>query len=294
MLGTVQFGASYGIANQSGRPSFGTVLKIMECAAAGGVNCLDTAPAYGESEKIIGRAVRELGLGDKMTVVTKTPHLDDNLAPAEAEKLLRRGVESSLKNLQLDRLPVCLFHKESNAVHVESLLRMKAEGLIGHVGVSVNSPEWALKAIRSGNFEAVQLPTSILDQRYYRAGVFREAERAGVALFVRSVYLQGLLFLPEAGMPGGLQGVLTARRRLEKIVGQAGLGLAELAVRFVMSIGGVCSLVMGLETEEQLRENLRLFEQGPLELELAREVLESVPHLPDSILVPSLWPKRAR
>ncbi|NCC93899.1 MAG: hypothetical protein EOM10_11550, partial [Opitutae bacterium] len=71
MLGTVQFGLSYGIANRQGRPSYAVVRDILACAFEGGVNCLDTAAAYGESEELIGRALRELGLADRVIVVTK-------------------------------------------------------------------------------------------------------------------------------------------------------------------------------------------------------------------------------
>jgi len=292
MLGTVQFGANYGIANQAGRPSYQTVLKILECAATNGVNCLDTAPAYGDSEKIIGRAIRELGIADKMTVVTKMPVMDDNLKPAEADRLIRQGVEASLKNLQLDVLPIYLFHKESNAAYADSLLLMKEKGLVKHAGVSVNSPEWALKTVRSGNFEAIQLPTSILDQRYLKQGVFQEAKTRGIALFVRSVYVQGLLFLPENEMPAELSAVMETRRRLEQIAAKANMSLAELAACFVMSLEGASCLVMGLETLEQLQDNLKLFEQESLSAELFRNIFENVPQLPDNVIVPHLWPKR--
>lgn len=293
MLGTVQFGTDYGIANKAGRSSYQTVLKILECAIANGVNCLDTASAYGESEKIIGRALRELGIADKVTVVTKAPLLDDNLKSAETDRIIRQGVETSLKNLRLDFLPIYLFHKESNAVYAESLLLMKEKGLVKHIGISVNSPGGAVKALRSGHFEAIQLPTSILDQRYLKQGVFQEAKRNGIALFVRSVYLQGLLFLAENEIPPTLSGVIGVRRRLNKIAVETGMSLGELALRFILSLDGMHGLVIGLETIDQLQANLNVFAQGSLPNDLLSTVLDVVPRLPDRILVPSLWPRRA-
>ncbi len=289
MLGTVQFGVNYGIANQVGKPSYQSVLKILEHAVANGVTCLDTAAAYGDSEKVIGRAIRELGITDKMVVVTKTPHLADNLMPADADIAVRKGVENSLKNLRLDALPIYLLHKESNAIYADSVQKLKQMGLVKHIGISVNSPEWALKAIRSGTFEAIQLPTSILDQRYLKAGVFHEAERAGIALFVRSVYLQGLVFLPEDKIPAELRAVIEVRRRLEQLAVKSKLSLSELAARFIMSLEGVYCLVMGLETIEQLRDNLMLFAQGPLDSGLLDEIYKAVPQLPDVVLKPWLW-----
>ena len=62
MLGTVQFGMNYGVANTTGKPSFETVKAILKEAYDGGINALDTAPEYGDSEEVIGKALKELGL----------------------------------------------------------------------------------------------------------------------------------------------------------------------------------------------------------------------------------------
>ena len=69
MLGTAQFGVQYGIANTKGQPSYEDVRGILACAFEGGVNCLDTSVAYGASEELIGRALQELSLAERMIVV---------------------------------------------------------------------------------------------------------------------------------------------------------------------------------------------------------------------------------
>lgn len=292
MLGTVQFGMNYGIANKSGRPSYQTVLKIMECAAAHGVNCLDTASAYGDSEEVLGQVLQELGMADKIVVVTKVPAMNDNLSPKQADSFIEEALKASLKRLQLEVLPICLFHQERNTVYAESLIRMKKKGMIKHIGISVNSPAAALDAIRFGHFEALQIPTNLLDHRYYASGVFHEAKHKGIALFIRSVYLQGLLFLAENEIPPELADIIGVRRHLNEIAGGAGMSLGELAVRFILSLEGIHCLIVGLETIEQLQANLKMFAQGPLPADLLATVLDAVPQLPDRILVPSLWSKR--
>ena len=71
MIGTVQFGLNYGVANKTGQPSYKEVCDILACAFAGGVTCLDTARAYGTSEDVLGQALAELGMAGKVTVVTE-------------------------------------------------------------------------------------------------------------------------------------------------------------------------------------------------------------------------------
>ena len=71
MLGTVQLGLPYGIANRTGQPSYEEARAILVCAFEGDVNCLDTAAIYGTSEEVIGRALAELGIADKVTIVSK-------------------------------------------------------------------------------------------------------------------------------------------------------------------------------------------------------------------------------
>ena len=66
MLGTVQFGLNYGIANKEGQPSLEKVKGILRSAAEFGVNTLDTAAAYGTSEEVLGQALEESGLAEQI------------------------------------------------------------------------------------------------------------------------------------------------------------------------------------------------------------------------------------
>ena len=100
MLGTVQFGMNYGVANTTGKPSFEAVKAILKTAYDGGVTALDTAPAYGDSEEVIGRALSELGLSERFRIVTKIPKLPDG---CDAEKFIAESLENSLRRLKIRR-----------------------------------------------------------------------------------------------------------------------------------------------------------------------------------------------
>jgi aryl-alcohol dehydrogenase-like predicted oxidoreductase len=113
-----------------------------------------------------------------------------------------------------------------------------------------------------------------------------------VTVFVRSVYLQGLLLMPPDQMDPFFAPVKSLHPKLAQWAGAAGLSLAELAVRFVLSLNGVTSLVLGMETVAQVRDNIRLCGQPPLPPDLLREILKDIPDLPERLLMPGFWPKK--
>jgi aryl-alcohol dehydrogenase-like predicted oxidoreductase len=293
-LGTVQFGLPYGIANRTGQPPYAEVLAILEAARDGGVRCLDTAAVYGTSEEVLGRALAELGLRDSMIVATKVTQLaDEGIGAREADALVEESVTRSLRNLRLDVLPICLFHLEGNFLrYADSLLRLKDKGLVRYVGSSVGFPAPALEILGSGKAEAIQMPTSILDHRFLRRGVPDLAARQGAALFVRSIYLQGLLLMKEEDIMPELSAVIPVIRALRGIAAEAGIGIAALAVRYMLSLPGVTSLVVGVDTAAQMRENVAVFGAGPLPADLRARVEQAVPDLPESILFPGNWSKK--
>jgi aryl-alcohol dehydrogenase-like predicted oxidoreductase len=290
MLGTAQFGSPYGIANRKGQPSYQEVRAILSAAVEGGVNCFDTAADYGASEEILGRALHELRVADRAIVVTKVRPLNP-LETKDGARAIERSVAESRKRLKMDCLPLVLFHREPDAQYLEVLERLKAKGWLRHTGVSCdNRPGPARQFVAAGRVAAVQLPGNVLDRRHQHSGVFRKAARDGVAVFIRSVYLQGLLVMPEAGIPAALHGVMPARRAIAAIAQKAGMSLAELALRYMLAQEGVTCVLTGVETEAQIRENLALFSHGPLETDVIAAVNALEADLSETILTPSLWP----
>lgn len=295
MLGTVQFGLEYGIANKTGCPSYETVRSIIACAYEAGVNCLDTAANYGASEEVLGRVLDELKLKDKMIVASKVMALPDPpLSAQKAERKMEKSITRSLKRLRLEVLPICLFHKEKNFCYIESLLKLKEKGLIRHAGVSVMTAEATADILATGKAECIQLPTNVFDHRFRKAGIFTQAAESGKALFIRSIYLQGLLLMPEGDILPKLAEVIPVRRRLKLLADQAGMTMADMCVRYVLSINGTTSILVGVDTLEQLRENISLFSSAPLGHDLKIAIENMVPDFPDTILMPTKWSKRMK
>ncbi len=293
MLGTVQFGLPYGVANQHGQPEYRDVLKIIEAAIEGGINCFDTASMYGTSEEVLGRAVRELGVLEEVMIVTKarTFTAEERNDPDVAGPAIVEGVERSRRRLGLDRLPLVLVHDERDARYLDVLVGLKERGWIEHVGVSCdNPPHGAGRFVRDERVEAMQIPANLFDLRHRRAGSFDNAADQGKAVFVRSVFLQGLLTMPERRIPDDLAGIVPTRRALQQLAETHDMPLAELAVRYTLSLRGVTCVILGVDTADQLRENLRMIEQGPLPADLLAEAESLVPALDEYLVTPKQWP----
>ncbi len=286
MLGTVQFGLEYGIANVSGKPSFERVCEIVRTAHEGGVTALDTAAAYGTSEEVLGDALERLGLRDEMTVVSKVPPIDAD-TDAEAERFVEQTVLRSLQRLRLERLTVCLLHREDDFRFLPLLEKLVGKGLIGGAGVSLDSGRFLGEA---GAARFIQLPYNVLDRRF--DAFWPTAQKNDIRLFSRSVYLQGLLLMPEAHIRPSLSEVIPIRRDLETVAREAGCTMAELCMRYALSNPAVASVLTGVDTVEQMRENLRLATLGPLSADVLGRVRECVPDLPESLVRPALWNTR--
>ncbi len=284
VLGTVQFGLAYGIANVHGKPTLETVCEILKTAYDGGIRTLDTAAAYGDSERVLGQALAKLGLANKLSVVSKIPTMKVQ-TDAEAATFIENTITTSLKRLGVDQLSACLLHNENDIRYLPLLEDMVGKGLIGEAGVSLDTAQF----IREGaSARCVQLPCNILDRRF--DAFWPLAKAHGTHVFSRSVYLQGLLLMPEDKIiPKLATVVVPIRHALTTIAREAGFTLPELCMRFVLSNPAIASVLVGVDTAEQLQENLRAAAPGPLSSDLLRRVNAAVPELPEAIVRPVLW-----
>lgn len=292
MLGTVQFGLDYGIANRGGQPDYRTCRDIVAAALEAGINAFDTAALYGQSEEVLGRVLAELGVGDRVLVVSKSrPIAESGVAPDDIDAFIERSLRESLRNLRLDRLGVFMFHREGDLPFTEALGRMKDKGLAERIGVSVDARAGADRAVATDGIGAVQLPHNMLDRRFSDGPLFDRLEDRGVRLFARSAFLQGLLLMSEEQIPASLRTVVPVRRRLESLAREGGMGVAELCLRYCLSFPQITSVLIGVDSVSQLCENMEAVRRGPLDAGTLERINQCVPDLPDAVVRPSLWGK---
>jgi aryl-alcohol dehydrogenase-like predicted oxidoreductase len=192
-LGTWQVGGRWGSKFDHERAD-----GILRTAIDQGVNFIDTADVYsgGLSEKVVGRVVRERP--ERIYVATKCgrqiqPHLSEGYRP----EVLRKYVEDSLRRTGLETLDLVQLHCPPTEVYyrpeIFSLFdRLKQEGKILHLGVSVEKVEEALKAIEYDNVATVQIIFNLFRQRPAQL-FFREAARRDAGIIVRVPLASGLL-----------------------------------------------------------------------------------------------------
>ncbi|MBW2017905.1 MAG: aldo/keto reductase [Deltaproteobacteria bacterium] len=266
VLGTAQLGLDYGVANRNGRPRPEEALEIVRRAWEGGIRYFDTAQAYGESETVLGRCFREMmgripGFNPK--VISK---LHPDIDPARMSAVIKE-IDASLDRLGVEELWGFMLHREScldmgEEALSEMIRELKKEPRFRYFGVSVYSPEYALRALGIDEVDFVQLPYNVFDQRAFFQGVFDFAREHDKKVFVRSIYLQGLLLMN----PEELQGKWTfSRSPLESFTRYASshrLPPKLLALAFVVRTAPGAMFVIGAETPDQVSENLTLFQEA--------------------------------
>ncbi len=290
VLGTAQFGMDYGITNQIGKPDLRTVEMIIKTAWEGGIREFDTAQGYGESETVLGKALHGLGISDEVKIISKfhpkINHVDGNL--------MHNALKKTLTSLRIPRLYGILLHREEilnlwDKGLAEILLGFVEAGLVEHVGVSVCSPHGALQALATDGISIVQFPSNLWDRRFERAGIFQLAGRKGKQVYVRSIFLQGILLQSSADIPAHMAFARPTLQKLDLFLNKTGLTNLELALGYVKSVYAKAKIIFGAETQAQVQNNLASWGQT-----LPRDILEKVKatfeRVEETIVNPILWP----
>ncbi|HEX5375610.1 MAG TPA: aldo/keto reductase [Solirubrobacterales bacterium] len=256
-LGTVQLGLPYGVSNHTGQPSEDEAAAILASALNSGIRTIDTAPAYGESEELLGRL---LPAGAAVRIVTKTPPLaGGNVSEVECDAV-RRSAERSLERLRRDDLDALLVHHGSDLALpggerlAGTLVELRDSGIVQRLGASVyDRPE--LDAARERlPLDLVQLPLNAFDQRLLRDGTLEGLRRDGIEVHVRSSFLQGLLLMDPGQLPAHLAAAEQPLRRFHEERLRAGLGPIEAALGFVDGAPGVGVTLVGTNSVAELEQ----------------------------------------
>ena len=300
VLGSVQLGLAYGVANRSGMPSHDSAVHIVHRAIEGGVCEIDTARAYGESEKRVGEALRNR---KPIRTITKLSPLTDLSASSSREEVraaVDRSIDESLAALGRNRLECLLLHRAGHLTAFdgavwERLIELIEDGTVLSLGASIQTPDEAAAVLARVDVQHIQLPFNILDWRWSESGVIeRIRARPNVTVHARSALLQGVLASSDPCIWPQFYGVdpnvmIALIQRLVADYGRE--NAADLCLAYVRGQDWIDGVVVGMETEGQLDANLRLFVRPPLSASECANIAACVPRMPEQLLNPALWPQ---
>jgi aryl-alcohol dehydrogenase-like predicted oxidoreductase len=253
-IGTVQWGLPYGLTNQRGITIPEIVSKILLEATRRGVSVLDTAPLYGVSEAVLGKSSL-----DQFRVVTKTPKFGtSHITDLEACKL-RATFQHSLDMLSCSKVYGLLIHQPEDIFVsggdrlLKEMMKLKLEGVVEKIGVSVYDSFQVDEILKRFTPDLIQLPLSVLDQRMLASGHLDLLKDKGVEIHVRSVFLQGLLLMPQNEVPTFFNPIRPLLRRWHALSQAQGLTSAQAALAFVKNIPCVDKVLVGVYNLEQFR-----------------------------------------
>lgn len=265
-LGTVELGMDYGIAapGHFSRPPEEAAIALVQTTLDAGINFIDTARAYGESEVVLGKALR--GRREQVVLATKVGlhRPDGTLPPGDA---LRRhmldALEISLRSLQTDYVDLWQLHNVDDAVLArrEEITSVFAEarqsGKIRATGGSFYGAELPAQALAFDLFDVIQVTYSVFDQRLADR-VLPLAEALNVGVMVRSVLLKGALTERAEYLPDHLETLRAHSRYYRQLVAEAGLDLtpAQAAIAFALAQPQISSVLVGIRSQDELAENL--------------------------------------
>lgn len=256
-LGTVQFGLPYGVTNQNGQVAEAEVRKILNCAAASKIELLDTAQAYGNAEDVLARCWPN---DSPKRLISKLPK-------GLPQEMWEKTLQKSLQCLQVSKIDCYLVHSSSDLVShnggelLQWLEGLRDRGIVNRIGVSIYDG-LELDDLPLDRLQVVQLPLSVYNQQLLRDGTFERLNQQGIAIHVRSVFLQGLLLQSPQDWPTHLS--LAFRRHHEnwlKFLEYKNISPIIAALAFVSRCKAVEAVLIGVLSACELEQLLHAWNQ---------------------------------
>ena len=282
-LGTAQFGLDYGVANAIGKVDKEETLEILTFAKQAGINTLDTAIGYGDSEKRLGQA----GIGS-WNIITKLPEV--NVEHSDINFWVNSQINNSLLRLNVLSVYGILLHRplqllEKNGSQLwNSLKGLKERSITKKIGFSVYNPEELDKLWQAGFIpDIVQAPYNVFDQRLKDSGWLSKLNDNKVEVHTRSVFLQGLLLMPSDKRPKYFSKWNNLFNEWDLWLKTNNISGLEAALNFALSEYLIDKIIVGVDNKTQLSEVISASKKYTL---CVPKILNTTD---EKLINPSLW-----
>ena len=280
VLGGAQLGLPYGILNGGETLSREEVACILDTAVDHGIDSIDTAIAYGQSESIIGETSQ-----NRFNIISKLPPLPVDIS--NVSEWVHSQVQGSLSRLKCTSLDALLLHRPQDLIGAQgvelyaAIESLMAEKMIDRFGVSIYSPDDLEGIIGTFDIHVVQAPLNVFDRRIL--GVTDQLSALNIEVHARSVFLQGVLIASPKDRPQRFEPWSEHFALFDEWVRSSGVSAMACCMGFALQQPGIAKLVIGTTSAESLDEIMN---------SIPNSVLEVPTHLQSSVeqlIDPRFW-----
>lgn len=281
-LGTAQFGLSYGLANMTGKVSKDTVGKLLNMAGASDISMLDTAISYGDSETALG--LHNLAA---FNLVSKLPEVPPDCVMVEG--WVTEQVHASLRRLKINKLHALLLHRPAQLLGTngekiyKSILKLKEQGMVDQIGVSVYGPDELSELIKRFDFDVIQAPMNIFDRRMEHTEMLKHLKKTGVTIHIRSAFLQGLLLMPSEKIPVYFAPWAPLIKQYHQWLNQQSLSPLQACLSYLNQHSDIDKIIVGVDNIWQLKQIIAAIDTPITDIP---DFLQSVD---EGLINPSRW-----
>jgi len=251
VLGGAQLGLPYGILNGGETLRREEVARILDTAVGHGIDSIDTAIAYGQSELVIGETAQ-----NRFNIISKLPPLPSEVS--SVSEWVHTQVDASLARLNCTSLDALLLHRpqdleeQQGAELYAAINSLKIKKIIQRFGISIYAPDELDGIIGKFDINVVQAPLNVFDRRIL--GVLDRLTALKIEVHVRSVFLQGVLIASPKDRPQRFQPWSEHFAMFDNWVLSTGVSAMACCLGFALQQPGVAKLVIGTTSAESLTE----------------------------------------
>ena len=281
-LGTAQFGMDYGITNTRGQVPRSEAGAMLRSAKSRGIDTLDTAIAYGESESCLG----ENGV-EGFKIITKLSALPEECG--DVGDWVQNQLTASFFRLRVNSIYGLLLHRPMQLLEKQgkdlflALQNLKNSGQVQKIGISIYSPDELESINAKFAMDLVQTPFNLLDRRLQTSGWLSRLKDAGVEIHTRSSFLQGVLLMSQGEQMQKFAPWTALWAQWHRWLSASRISAVQACLSFPLGFSEIDRVVVGAVRVGQLEE---------LVTASATPVTEELPDLycSDELLIdPSRW-----
>lgn len=283
ILGTANFGGVYGISQEE-KINKQQLAYIVSCAQKNGINHFDTASAYDDAQKTLGELLDH----------SRDIKIDSKISDKECQTVnsIVESVKKSINDLKVNKLSTLYLHNSDTLLGANKnvtkagLLKVIQSGLAERIGVSA----YTLNEVVACKFffpelTRFQVPENICDRRLFNSLDLEEISRNGTEIYIRSIFLQGLLLMPGSAIPLALHKAKKCIDDLDLYSELNRVSKVDLCIAYAKTVSWASKAVIGVDSESQLQEIIKS------DIKLVDGWERTISTLSESVVDPRNWEK---